>query len=96
MDKVQDRFFAIAPVAGNCKATYAGFKVWKAGFDTFNVSIHFDCELNIERTKVMAFGVGLTCEIEGVPQESTMDFKFRRHEEFVSFYSYGDYKILQE
>lgn len=63
LDKVQDRFFASAPVAGNCKADFTGLKVWKAGFDTFNVSIHFNCELSIERTKILDFGVGLTAEI---------------------------------
>lgn len=96
LDKVQDRFFASAPVAGNCKAEFVGLKVWKAGFDTFNVSIHFNCELSIERTKIMDFGVGLTCMIEAVPKESTMDFKFRGHEEFLSFYKYADYTILNE
>jgi hypothetical protein len=96
LDKVQDRYFASEPVTGNCKATYTGLKLWKSGFDTFNVSIHFDCELNIKRNKILDFGVGLDAEIEVVPKETTMDFKFRRHTEFVSFYPYADYRLLQE
>jgi hypothetical protein len=66
-------------VTGNCKASYAGLKVWKSGFDTFNVSVHFDCEINIQRTKVLTFGVGLDAEIEALPKATTMDFRFRRH-----------------
>ena len=96
LDKVQSRFFADKEVTGNCRATFTGLKVWKAGFDTFNVSIHFDCELNIERTKVLDFAVGLQAEIEGAPRATTMDFRFRRHEEFVSFYPYADYRVLDE
>lgn len=80
LGKIQDKYYASQPASGNCKATYTGLKVWKANFDTFNVSIHFDCELNIKREKVMTFAVGLQLEVEGVPQQSTMDFKFRGHE----------------
>ena len=80
LQNVQTRFFASEPVNGNCKATFAGLKVWKANYDTFNVSIHFDCELNIQKTKITDFAIGLQLEVEGVPMESTMDFKLRSHE----------------
>lgn len=80
LQNVQTRFFASDPVTGNCKATFAGLRVWKASYDTFNASIHFDCELNIQRTKVTDFSIGLQLEVEGVPMESTMDFKLRSHE----------------
>ncbi len=94
--KIQDKYYASQPVTGNCKPTYTGLKVWKSGFDTFNVSIHFDCELNIKREKIMTFAVGLQLEVQGIPQQTTMDFKFRGHEEFVTFYQYADYKIINE
>ena len=96
LQNVQTRFFASEPVNGNCKATFAGLKVWKANYDTFNVSIHFDCELNIQKTKITDFAIGLQLEVEGVPMESTMDFKLRSHEQFVSLYQYSDYKYLNE
>lgn len=56
---LQTRFYASEPVTGNCKATFTGLKIWKANYDTFNVSIHFDCELNILRQKILDFSVGL-------------------------------------
>ena len=59
LDKVQDRYFASEQVSGNCKATYTGLKLFKSSYDTFNVSIHFDCELNIKRNKNLDFAVGL-------------------------------------
>jgi hypothetical protein len=83
-------------VSGNCKATYTGLKIWKSGLDTFNVSIHFDCELNIKRTKILDFAIGLDAEIEALPKETSMDFKFRRHTEFVTLFPYADYRILNE
>jgi hypothetical protein len=96
LGKVQERYFAETPVTGICRATFTGLKVYKSGFDTFNVSIHFDCELNIQRTKILDFGVGLEGEVEVLPTESTLDFAFRRHTEFTTFYPYADYKLLNE
>jgi hypothetical protein len=95
LDKLQTRYFASEPVTGNCKATFTGLGVRKSGFDTFNVSIHFDCELNIQRSKILDFAVGLELEIELVPNVNTMDFKLRSHAQHISFYPYADYKILQ-
>jgi hypothetical protein len=93
---VQSRFYASEPVEGTCKATYAGLKAWKASASTFNVSIHFDCELTILKTKIVDFAIGLQIEIEGVPRATTLDFRMRSHEQFVSIYPYGDYKVLDE
>jgi len=62
------KFYANTEVNGNCKPTYTGLKVSKSGYDTFNVSIHFDCELNIQREKFLDFSVGLTLVVTGVPQ----------------------------
>ena len=70
--------------------------MWKAGFDTINVSLHFDCELNIQREKIIDFQIGLTLEVVGEPGESKMDFRLRRHEEFPSFYQYGQYVIANK
>lgn len=77
---VQSRFYASEIVTGNCKATYQGLKVVKANFDTFNVSIHFDCELNIIKQKILSFAVGLEAEVLGIARESSMDFRFRSHQ----------------
>jgi hypothetical protein len=37
--------------------------------------------------------IGLVAEVEGVPRASTLDFRFRRHDEFISYFPAGDYKL---
>jgi hypothetical protein len=91
--RLQTIYYASEEINGNCKATYTGLKVWKSDYDSFNVSIHFDCELNIRREKIVDFGVGLQLEIQGAPDQSHLNFKLRRHDQFPSFYPYGQYKI---
>lgn len=73
------KYFASEPITGNCKATYSGLKVWKSTHTTFNVSIHFDCELNIRREKFLDFGVGLQLEIEGNPSQNHLNFRLKGH-----------------
>lgn len=60
-----------------------------------SVSLHYDCEINIKRDKIMSFAVDLQLEVEGLPLSSTLDFKLRSHNETVTLYPYNDYKILQ-
>lgn len=74
------KYYASQEINGNCKATYTGLKVWKSGYDTFNVSIHFDCELNIQREKFLDFAVGLTLVVTGEPHETNITFRLRGHE----------------
>lgn len=90
------KYYANQEISGNCKATYTGLKVWKSGYDTFNVSIHFDCELNVQREKFLDFEVGLTLVVAGDPQETNITFRLRNHEEFISFYPYGQFKMQNE
>jgi hypothetical protein len=37
--------------------------------------------------------VGLVAEVEGIPTAAALNFRFRRHDEFVSFYPTTDYKM---
>ena len=53
------KFYANQEILGNCKATYSGLKVSQGHYDTFNVSMRFDCELNIVREKFLDFAVNL-------------------------------------
>jgi hypothetical protein len=55
--------------------------------------MRYECELSIQRSKVSDFTVNLKLMIEGVPRATTLDFRFRRHEETVTFNQYADYKI---
>ena len=96
VEKVQDRYFADEAVNGNCKATINSLKFVKAASSTFNVSLNFDCEMNIKRNKIVDFSVSLQLEVEGLPLASSIDFKLRSHQQEVNFYPYGDYRILKE
>lgn len=78
--KLQTQYFASEKVNGNCKATYSGLGVYKATHRTFNVSLHFDCELNVRKEKFVDFSVGLTLEIEGHPGAQHQHFKLLRHD----------------
>jgi hypothetical protein len=63
LGKVQDLYYAFETVDGNCKASYSTLKVAKSGNNTFNVSLNYDCELSILRTKIVDFAVGLQLEV---------------------------------
>jgi hypothetical protein len=79
-DKVRDRYFASEPVSGNCKASLSSLKVIKSGLlGSFNISLNFDCELNVQRSKLANFAVALMLEIEGLPLASSIDFRLRSH-----------------
>lgn len=57
------KYYANTPVEGNCRASYIGLKVFMSGVHTFNVSIHFDCELSAKKEKFVDFGVGIEFEV---------------------------------
>ena len=61
--KVQTTFYANEVVTGNCKATNAGVELRKSGIHTFNISLHFACQLNILKQKILDFDVGLVAEV---------------------------------
>lgn len=61
--KLRTQYFASEKVGGNCKATYSGLGVYKATHKTFNVSMHYDCELNVRKEKFVDFAIGITLEI---------------------------------
>lgn len=90
------KYYASQEILGNCKASYTGLKVWKASYDSFNVSMHFDCELNILREKFLDFGINVDFEVAGVPFERNISFSLRRHNQNVTFYPYGQFKMENE
>ena len=42
----------------------------------------------------MDIGVSFQMIVQGLPQEKTIDFFLRGHEEFIYFYPYGIYKTI--
>ena len=93
---LQTKYYASEAVDGNCKATYTGLKVFKATHHTFNVTLQYNCELNVKREKIVDFAVGLELEIEGNPHQNFMHFRLRGHSQFPHFYPYGDYKMQNQ
>lgn len=37
--------------------------------------------------------IGLVAEVEGVPTATSLNFRFRRHDEYISYFPSGDYKL---
>lgn len=60
--------------------------IYKSGDHNMNVTFHTDCQISVNKTKILDFSVGLDLEIEGIPKTNYLDFILKRHEEFVTFY----------
>jgi hypothetical protein len=65
---LQTKYYASEKIDGICRATYNGLAIKKGAHDSFNVSIDYDCELNVKKEKFVDFSVGLELEIEGRPR----------------------------
>ena len=91
---LQSKYYASEKVNGNCRANYNNLKVVKSTHETFNVTIQFDCELNIvNKEKFGDFQLGLELEIGGRPGSQNWYFNLVKHSQHASFYPYGGYKI---
>jgi hypothetical protein len=66
-------------VTGNCKTSKDHILVFKDKLDTFNVSIHSDCEINVGREKIHSFAVGLQLVVQGKPGANSMNFTLVNH-----------------
>ena len=76
---LQSRFLANDPVDGKCSAIQDWLKVEKSTFYTFNVSIQFNCSLEIHRKKVVDFNLKLKLEISGKPNQNSIDFLLKNY-----------------
>jgi hypothetical protein len=91
-----DRYFnASETVSGICKANLFGLKLKKSEDDSFNLTINFDCSINIQRTKLLDFSVGLEMEMVGIPSEFSLDFTLRNHEAFITLYPNVNFPVIQ-
>ncbi len=79
--QVAQKFPAIAEVTGDCQANTDHLLVYKSdlGNDAFNVSIHNKCQLNVNRTKILDFEVGLEFAITGKAVFDHIDFVIKAH-----------------
>lgn len=57
--RVAETYIATTEVTGDCKANWNNIKLYKAKTDTFNVSMETRCQVNINRTKIIEFSIGL-------------------------------------
>ena len=78
--RLKELYFAADPVEGNCEATHNGLQVWKDHINSFNVSIHYECSLQIHSQKISSFSVGLQLEIEGHPHAADLNFRLKGHD----------------
>lgn len=63
---VQDKYYAVAVVSGDCASNYNRLSVNKgASIDTLFVFMHFDCNLSIDKDKVSEFSVDLNMTVAG-------------------------------
>jgi hypothetical protein len=77
--KVAELYIASTEVTGNCKADWNNTKLYKGKNDTFNVTIGQSCQLNINRTKILEFHVGIELEVQGRPTSDFIDFYAQSH-----------------
>lgn len=57
--EVHNRFFASEVVKGQCKGKTSGLNVYKNTNTTFNVTVNFDCSLQIRNDDICKFTVNL-------------------------------------
>jgi hypothetical protein len=61
-------------VTGSCKTSTRNLVFKKGGYDFLNVTLVYDCEIGVTRTKVSDFQVNLTLSVEGRPNATALDF----------------------
>lgn len=88
---IANKFYASQQVIGNCRATTQNLKVIKGGYDIINVTIHYDCELNIERQKFIDFAINLKVAVQGRPNFTNLNFRYHGAEQEIFFYPYGGF-----
>lgn len=91
--QVANSFIASTEVTGDCQMANTDVRLYKAGDDTFNVSLHSNCQLSIRGIKIIEFAVGLELEIQGRPQPNVVDFYLKSHTEFITYYETTGYKL---
>jgi len=91
--KIAETYIASTEVLGDCKANWTNIKIYKGGNDTFNVSISEACQLNINRTKILDFTIGLELEVQGRPTSDYVDFYLKSHTEFVTYFETTAFKL---
>lgn len=91
--KTATKFLAADKVDGRCEAKTDGLSIYKNNHTTFNVSINFDCELSISRSKISDFKVNLQAVVEGFPDSDHIDFYVVGHGRSVQFFTYDGYEV---
>lgn len=91
--QVANTFIASTEATGSCQMADTEVKLYKAAADTFNISLHANCQLSIRGIKIIDFAVGLELEIQGKPQSDVVDFYLKSHTEFITYYETAGYKL---
>lgn len=80
-------------VTGSCKTSSRNADIKKGGHDSLNVSLIYDCEIGITRDKVGEFQLALVLTVEGIANETALNFQVVGIHHTATISSYMDYKI---
>jgi hypothetical protein len=91
--KVARNFLANEPVTGSCRTSSRNLDMRKGGYDYFNVTMAYNCEIGINRDKVAEFQLNLTMAVEGRANATNIDFHVISQTHNVTLIPYTDYQI---
>jgi len=74
----------------------SGLSVTRNDNTSFNVSLGFDCSLNIKTIKITDFTIGLILTITGQPGDNYLNFKVISMSPKVTFSQAGNYKLADK
>ena len=66
----------------------------KGSHETINVTLNYDCELNINKNKILGFRVNLGLNVHGRANRDTIDFHVVHFNQTSTFTPYSDYKVV--
>ena len=88
-----EKYIASDKVLGNCRASPSGFEIIKGTHESINVTMNYDCELNINKNKIADFRVNLGLEAHGRASKKHLDFHIISFNQTTSFTPYQEYKV---
>jgi hypothetical protein len=87
------RFYPSEKLIGSCVALQPGLNLTKGGFDFFNVTMNFQCDIGTQKQKIVDFNVAAVFLVQGVPKAKSIDFVIKDAEFSATYNQYQDYKV---
>jgi hypothetical protein len=80
-------------LTGKCLAAKTLFNLTKGGYDYFNVTIYFTCDLGTQKTKIVDMNVKAIFQVQGVGLAKSIDFIIKDAFFTATYNQYQDYKV---